>query len=278
MTTRSLLLPLACTAVLSFLLAACDSQAVEDTAQITVKIGQYTAAFDEDTEAEVPEIGHLTIATENAVDLARMPRKVFRISVEGYSSSQSGSDIPEHLRNTVYLLFDRQGPPANPRLSGVFPVPPSWAGKTEAVSDSVDMAVYAFVLERPGLVYPDTLVIKFGLDGHQESLEVIPSRHMVRLDQQVQVSGRDFAPLPAEEGLIFAMTSDEVDASLYPCLLVHGIEVVDSDTVRTLPHELDIVGFVAGTRREGREYGRLGASQLRIAQDSEFRLFVLRRD
>ena len=99
-----------------------------------------------------------------------------------------------------------------PSISDIVPTVPQPLAKG-ASTDSINIDVYAFILERPGVAYPEIIPIDFTVDDVPHTLEVNAADHLIRLEDQVIVEGRSFGPLPEKEGIVIEMDSEIYDES-----------------------------------------------------------------
>ncbi|MDZ4699204.1 MAG: hypothetical protein SH809_05820 [Rhodothermales bacterium] len=264
-------------ACLVLVLTSCDTAIDKPPAQVVVSLSPYDEAVLLDSTAAPTPFARLSIDQELAVPLSRFPSQRFRISAKGYGSSTEQL-VDEDLTATVYLLQVPESP-YWPSLGSPNPfLRPTAEKHSSTPEDSVNLTVYAIIVQRQELTYPEEIVVDFSVDDTAARFVLDPSQHTISLDEQLVRHGADFDLLPETPGLIIQMNGDLIDASIFPGLIAQRTVVWRTDGT-TFPGIMEIIGR-AFTDEAGLydSYGTVGAIQQQVLPESEFRLFLLRRD
>lgn len=257
--------------------SGCDTQVDEPVSEFSINIGQYTDEFQNDRDANIPGIGQIILPEDLAIDLNDFPHKRIKISsTEGYSSGREYDErLSPDLTRSIYLLFAVEG--SLPRLSDVVHTIPQPLGK-RANADSINLDVYAFVVERPGVNYPEMIPIDFTVDDIPYTLEVSSVKHIIPLENQVIEQGTSLGELPEKEGIVIDIESEIFDRSLIPAVLVHRTEVHLSRERTSLSNwALAGMAFDSTAIVQRHKYLRAGMIQHKILGETEVRAILLRR-
>ena len=266
-----------CLLCIAFIFSSgCDTQMEEPISAFIVNIGEYTDEIWNDINAEVPTIGQVVVPEELAVDLQQFPHQRIKISSSGFGYGREHDErLSPELTRSIYLLLVPEG--HLPQLFDVvYTVPQPLTGKSSA--DSINLDVYAFILERPEVNYPETIPIDFTVNDRPYTLEVRPDQHMISIEDQVIERGMSFGNLPEEEGIVIDIVSETFDPSLIPAVALHRAEVYHSSEDFSLAN-YTLVGMAFDSTSSALEhkYLRNGLQQYKIAEDTEVRAFLLKR-
>lgn len=261
--------------IAAILFAGCDTNGDEESPQAVLKISHYTEEFGTDfSSGNHPEIGQMLFPVDKAINLSRFPSISIRIPDER-SRQQNISIIPEDMEATLFFYQVVEGRQSAGSIWDVQPGYPFYKNKTETPADSITITYYGFFIERPGITYPENIIVDIVIDRRiTDYIEIIPSEHSISLDDITVNMGADFGQLPEEPGLIFDFGSDVLDTDLRPVLISRSLEQGVSGTW------FNYVGAFWGdnSRPAGSEYGQIANFAAGIREDSEFLFFVMRRD
>ena len=276
---------------LCFFLSACDSTETLTNHEITLELRQYFGpnwpdvngiyldSVYHESYARTSVITKEVLDVEKAVDLSDFPQVSYMLSGSHGSLEMSFSDMPEVLNDFVFLFFDIEGIDYfYPDLIGIGS-DESFPKKMAAVNeDSVEVRVYALVLERPEQDFPESIEINWRHNGMPQSLVVKPSEHYVPLENIVRVKDLPVENENERSDLLVMFGSDQDDPELSPILLVRKLGLWDSGEITWRNFFHNAVGsYHYPERGQGVEYGVDLASQAQVLPESEFTYFLLKR-
>lgn len=256
--------------------SGCDTQVEEPVSEFSINIGEYTDEIWAVRNIEVPRIGTLILPEELAVDLQQFPNENLKISSSGFGYGREYDErLGPELTRSIYLLLVPEG--HMPQLfDAVYTVPQPLDKK--ASTDSINLDVYAFIVERPEVNYPEVIPVDFTIDDFPYTLEVRPDQHMISIEDQVIEKGVSFGDLPVEEGIVVDIESEIFDRSLIPAVVLHRAEVYYSQEDISLTNYTMVgMAFDSTYSAPKHKYLRHGMQQYKIIEDTEVRAFLLKR-
>ena len=196
------------------LVSACDNQGDDAYSDITINVCASGASSPLSKETASPVVSSTFLSRSQAIDASVFPEKRHLTPATGFGVGGKIIDAAEELNESVYALvtipsiINDHGilRPINSYGSG-FSLP------KHTSQDSVDMYVKMFILEKPGITYPDTLVIAYQASGVLDTMRLVTNKHMIRLEDQAIVQGSEVNQLPQFPGIGIHVSSPVVDTT-----------------------------------------------------------------
>lgn len=218
---------------LTAMVMSCDSNTEELEHEFVVSILQSNAL----TGTDAVNIGQFTVSKNAEIDLSRFPLNTHDIKGSRYSYGWSRQDIPADLIGSVFIMFNPVSLP--PKIVGVNPEYFPSFSKQES---DIELEVYAFIVEKAGVAYPEEINVVYKVNDEEYSLTVNSSQHMIRLNEQVIFRGGELGNLPSAGGIKYDMRYPEQDTMLFPVLLSSNLENMSSINQQML-ETLSLVGY-----------------------------------
>ena len=193
-------------------LAACDTTQEEPPNAIHLSISPYASNSSE---------AMLSIDDEQATKLAQFPRRHFQGVISDLEIFWKSLDLPDTFDHSVYMLISV--PAINMTQLIPFGTSHSANPAKSASNDSMDVFLSFFIVEKPGLTYPQEIQLLFSINEVDHEVILNTSSHMIRLDKQIISAGLDLHRTSSTEGINVRVSSTQIDTSIIPISLLSNL-------------------------------------------------------
>ena len=216
-----------------FLLSGCDNHVEDAIDDIAINVCASGPSSVQGGDTSSPIVGSASLSSTQAFDASIFPeRKHLTPSTSfGFGArivGASASEFRSPLARSVYAWIRIPDLPFD--VVQLQSISKHWSGRLSKTSqnaktDSVDMFIRMFMLEEPGVTYPDTVSIAFEASGSLDTLHLVTDKHMITLENQVYLSGNDFNYLPEYSGVKIHVSSSNADTTNSVVSIIEDYEV-----------------------------------------------------
>ena len=193
-------------------LAACDTIQEEPTNEVHLSISPYATSS---------AVELLTIDNEQAAKLAQFPSRQFQRVLSELEISWEPIDLPASFNHSVYMLISV--PAINMTQLIPFGTSLSNDASKSASTDSMDVWLYFFVVEKPEVTYPPEINIQFSVNDAAQEVTLSSSHHMIGLEKQLISAGTDLREASSHGGINVRVSSTQIDTSIIPVSLLSNL-------------------------------------------------------
>ena len=211
-------------------LSACDNHVEDINDDIAINVCASGASSPQSENVDSPIVGSTSLSRSQAIDASVFPEKKHLTPSTGFSFGPRDLNNPEfgispdEITNSIYAFI--RIPSETEDFGYIRPLTrPSVPKRIERDSTKmVDMFVRMFILEEPGVTYPDTVSIAYVASGTIDTMHLVTDMHMIRLEDQAILQRNDFNYLPEQPGMDVHVSSPIVDTTDVVFTLIDGYE------------------------------------------------------